>query len=122
MKFSSQTPPTHSGLQANTICSGPVTAAFAVRTSNQNTVFTNDSTVKVFENALTAQATEFGCGTVVYLFMPDHRHVVLQGKDIKAQPLQAMESFKAETHRWLQQNHPDKGSTIYDLDTWLYPI
>jgi putative transposase len=165
MKFGSQTPPTVSGLQANTICSGPVAAAFALRISNRKAVFTNDSTVKVFANALTTQATKFGCEAVVYLFMPDHCHVVLQGKNIKAQPLQAMESFKAETHQWLQQNHPDvdwtelrqdqilredeeisnqvekilnnpvrkgivkewkeykfKGSTIYDLDTWLYPI
>jgi REP element-mobilizing transposase RayT len=133
--------------------------------SDKATVFTNESTVKIFENALTSQATRFGCEAVVYVFMPDHCHVVLHGKNDNAEPLLAMKSFKEVTHQWLQQNRPNvdwvglrqdrileeeeeisnqvekilnkpvrkgivsewrdykfKGSTIYDLDTWLYPI
>jgi REP element-mobilizing transposase RayT len=145
--------------------SGSVTAAFAMRLAGKKPVFTNDSTLKVFESALTAQAAKFGCETVVYVFMPDHCHVVLHGKTDNAQPLLAMKTFQEVTHRWLQENHPDvkwsdltqdhilreqedvsnqvedilnnpvrkgivrhwreykfKGSTIYDLDTWLHPI
>lgn len=153
------------GVPDQTAWSGSVTAAFALHISEKKIVFTDDSTVKIFENALTAQASQFGCEAIVYVFMPDHCHVVLKGKNNKAQPLLAMKSFKEVTHQWLRKNHPDvewselrqddllreeedisnrvqmilnnpvrkgmvkqwkeykfKGSTIYDLDTWLYPI
>jgi REP element-mobilizing transposase RayT len=145
--------------------SGSVTAAFAMRLAGKKPVFTDDSTVRIFEAALRTQASQFGCETIVYVFMPDHCHVVLHGKTDEAQPLLAMKTFKEVTHQWLQENHPGvkwseltqdqllhqeedisnqveiilnnpvrkgmvkhwreykfKGSTIYDLDTWLYPI
>jgi putative transposase len=164
MTFSDTSIPGSSELSNNS-SAGPIAASFAMRISNKQTVFTDDSTVKVFEKALTAQATRFGCQAIVYVFMPDHCHVVLQGKHGQAQLLQAMSSFKEVTHDWLLQNRPDvdwselrqdkilgeeeeisnhvqkilnnpvrkgivkewkdykfKGSTIYDLDTWLYPI
>jgi REP element-mobilizing transposase RayT len=165
MKLSNGSRPPFPAVADQPALSGSVTAAFAMRLAGKKPVFTDDSTVKVFESALTAQAAQFGCETVVYVFMPDHCHVVLHGKSNKAQPLQAMKTFREVTHRWLQENHPDvkwsdptqdhilrededistkvedilnnpvrrgmvkhwreykfKGSTIYDLDSWLNPI
>jgi len=165
MKLSNHRPTSLPGIQAPAPCSGSIAAAFALHISNKKTIFTNESTVRVFEKALTTQASKFGCETIVYVFLPDHCRVVLQGKNNRSQPLQAMESFKEETHQWLLQNHPEtewselrqdhilqeedeisnqvqeilndpvrkgmvkqwkeykfKGSTIYDLETWLYPI
>ena len=42
--------------------------------------------------------------TLIYLFMPDHLHVILKGKAENAQPLKAMNKFKQKTGYWFSQN------------------
>ena len=136
-----------------------------MHTLNQQEIFTNDATVKIFEDALKTEAARFGCEPLVYIFMPDHCHVVLRGKTCQAQPFNAMKSFTEVTRHWLSQFRPDihwselgpsqiladdeelaihlqriltnpvrkgivkdwrdykfKGSAIFDLENWLYPI
>jgi REP element-mobilizing transposase RayT len=145
--------------------SGPVAAAFKVRALNQKEIFTDPSIVKVFEDALMTEASRFGCDPLVYVFMPDHCHVILRGKNREAQPSKAMEAFTEVTRHWLSQHQPEvrwpsfgpstlladqedisvhlhyildepvrkgivsdwkdyrfKGSAIFDLDNWWFPV
>ena len=45
------------------------------------------------------------CDALVYLFMPDHAHFLLQGKSEKADSLQAMYRFSQKSGFWLYRNY-----------------
>lgn len=144
---------------------GPLAASFALETQHQQPLFLSETTVRIFEEALTDQARRHGCEAVVYLFLPNRCEVLLRGRENASDVFGAFDSFRRQTREWLQKNRPDvdwstdlqdcivrrpeeiatqiesileipvrqgmvkqwreyrfKGSTIFDLDTWLYPI
>jgi len=39
--------------------------------------------------------------------MPDHCHIILQGKDEQANVLNTLDRFKQKTGYWLSKNHPE---------------
>ena len=45
------------------------------------------------------------CDVLAYIFMPDHCHVLLQGKSELADTLCAMRNFKQKSGFWLSKNH-----------------
>jgi REP element-mobilizing transposase RayT len=46
------------------------------------------------------------CAAEVFLFMPDHTHLLLRGESEAADVLRAMRTFKQQSGFWLSLNHP----------------
>ncbi len=49
---------------------------------------------------------QFECEAEIYLFMPDHVHLLLRGQAESADVLRSMKSFKQKTGFWLSQKYP----------------
>jgi putative transposase len=73
---------------------------------NRDSFFTTHDRFTLFEKMLVNALEKFRCGADVYLFMPDHVHLVLRGESEGADIWRAMWSFKQKTGFWLSQNHP----------------
>ncbi len=86
------------------IYEGFTTVSFTLCVKNRAAVFRNCDMVKRFSETLIAEAASRGCNVHVYLFMPDHLHVILRGNCDNAQPLKAMNGFKQKTGYWLSKN------------------
>jgi REP element-mobilizing transposase RayT len=85
---------------------GFVTVAFTACVKDRIELFKDRLVVRKFEEILLTEAAAFHCWVVVYLFMPDHLHTILQGKGEEARPLDAMRRFKQKSGYWLSKNHP----------------
>jgi REP element-mobilizing transposase RayT len=46
------------------------------------------------------------CAAHVYLFMPDHAHLILQGENEHANIWKCMVAFKQKTGYWMSKNAP----------------
>ncbi|MCJ7497019.1 MAG: transposase [candidate division Zixibacteria bacterium] len=44
---------------------------------------------------------------LLYLFMPDHCHILLQGNDEQVNVLDTIDRFKQKTGFWLSKNYPE---------------
>lgn len=66
--------------------------------------FTTQDRFRIFEEILLKALKRFECGADVYLFMPDHVHLLLRGESETADVLQAMRSFKQQTGFWLSRH------------------
>jgi REP element-mobilizing transposase RayT len=69
-------------------------------------LFTTKEVFKVFEEKLLAALRSHQCGSDVYLFMPDHIHLIIRGESEDSHVLRAMWSFKQQTGFWLSRNAP----------------
>ncbi len=67
--------------------------------------FTTDDRFLTCEKILIDALKQFECGAVVYLFMPDHVHMLLRGESEKADIMRAMRSFKQKSGFWLSRDH-----------------
>ncbi len=86
------------------IYKGYVTVAFTACMKNRNPLFVDSKVAMRFSEILMAEAMAHGCEVLVYLFMPDHLHVILKGNCDDAEPLKVMNRFKQKTGFWLSQN------------------
>lgn len=91
---------------AKEVYRGIQVVSFAACIKDRSSFFTVEDRFKDCEKMLLETLKRFECGAEVYLFMPDHAHLLLRGKLEKADVLQAMVSFKRKTGFWLSQNHP----------------
>ncbi|MBL7958819.1 transposase [bacterium] len=83
---------------------GFATVAVTACIEDRFPVFVNSNVVIQFSDTLISEATDNNCDALIYLFMPDHLHVILKGKTENAQPLKAMNKFKQKTGYWFSQN------------------
>jgi REP element-mobilizing transposase RayT len=58
------------------------------------------------ERILLSELTRFHCSAEVYMFMPDHAHVLLKGDADTSDALQAIKSFKQKSGYWLSKKYP----------------
>ena len=70
-------------------------------------LFVTGEIFTLFESVLLAEMKIFYCEAHVYLFMPDHCHLLLQGKSDEADMLEMLKIFKQKTGYWLARNRPD---------------
>jgi REP element-mobilizing transposase RayT len=68
--------------------------------------FATNEVFKVFEEKLLAALRSRQCGSDVYLFMPDHIHMIIRGESEGSDVLRAMRTFKQQTGFWLSRNAP----------------
>lgn len=73
---------------------------------NHEPLFKNINTYKIFENILLEQLEAKECDAYIYLFMPDHFHFILTGKNKDSNIKGCIDSFKQRTGFWLYKNIP----------------
>jgi putative transposase len=76
---------------------GLVSVAYTACTRNRAYVFANVLHVERAAQVLVKEATRWRCDLVIYLFMPDHVHLVLQGAGEDSDTYRAMRSFIQRT-------------------------
>lgn len=62
---------------------------------------------EIFKNFLIGELKSFNCSSYVYLFMPDHLHVLITGNNDKSDIKKCFEMFKQKTGFWLSKHKPN---------------
>ena len=83
---------------------GEKTVSFVSCIKKRNKVFVDKNIFNEFENILLEEVTKFKCQALIYLFMPDHLHLLLQGEEQNSDVIKTMDMFKQKTGFWFYQN------------------
>jgi putative transposase len=83
---------------------GNVIVAFTLCIKNKSELFTERIIFDIFENILLTESKKQNCEILVYLFMPDHCHLILKGNCENSDPLTAINRFKQKSGYWLSKN------------------
>jgi len=70
-------------------------------------VFTNDKIFREFENILIDVLKNFECLAYIYLFMPDHLHMIIKGNKDDSNLMSAVKSFKQKTGFYFSKNNTE---------------
>ncbi|BCX02945.1 MAG: hypothetical protein KatS3mg053_0883 [Candidatus Roseilinea sp.] len=101
---------------------GNVAVAFTCCERNRQPMFSEEVLTRFFMTTLEQECERFHCDLIVYVFMPDHAHMLLAGRDNSADALKAMSSFKQKTGYWLSKHRPQfhwqKDYYDHILRTW----
>lgn len=79
---------------------GHVVVSFTACIEYRNKAFINPDIVYAFVEILRSVAEKYSCIVLVYCFMPDHLHIVVQGINPQADTLRLMNEFKQKTGFW----------------------
>ncbi len=77
--------------------------SFTLCIKDRKQYFTNDSSFKIFEQIILGELKSFDCFAFVYLFMPDHLHLVLGGNNSNSNVKKCLEMFKQKTGFYLSK-------------------
>lgn len=80
--------------------------AFTCCVVNKQPLFVNNPVFLAFETILLDSLDKNNCGSHACLFMPDHCHLILQGKNEKSDIWKCMVLFKQILGYWLSKNAP----------------
>lgn len=83
---------------------GCIAASFTACVAQRLPLFTEKVIVERFAQILRESSRRHSTAVVLYCFMPDHAHIVLQGRDPRADTWRAMVAFKQRTGYWLKKN------------------
>jgi len=81
--------------------------AFTGNVKNRAPLFSNKKTFYKIEEILLEALSTHDCDACVYLFMPDHFHFILSGKNSKSNIKKCIDSFKQKSGYWLYKNLPE---------------
>jgi putative transposase len=87
--------------------SGEKIVSFSICIKEGKRIFINDSIFNIFGKILIPSLEKYNSAAVVYLFMPDHVHMILAGRKTPSNVLNSMKIFKQKTGFWFSQNVPD---------------
>jgi putative transposase len=85
---------------------GQVAVAFTACVGRREPLFQDSGVVHQFASLLRDCAQRYASSVIIYCFMPDHVHVVLQGNEENADLWRAVVAFKQRTGFWLKRNSP----------------
>lgn len=88
------------------VYTGEQVVAFTGNVKNRDPLFENPLAFKKIEQLLLESLHKHRCDAYVYLFMPDHFHLILTGKDSEANIKRCIDSFKQRSGYWLYKNLP----------------
>lgn len=88
------------------VYTGEQVVAFTGNVKNRDPLFENLLAFKKIEQLLLDSLHKHRCDAYVYLFMPDHFHFILTGKDSEANIKRCIDSFKQQSGYWLYKNLP----------------
>lgn len=80
---------------------------FTICTNNKKLAFLNKDIVRKFIQILREVKNEYACKILLYVFMPDHLHLLVEGKEKKSNLKKMITSFKQKTGYFLSKNYPD---------------
>jgi putative transposase len=83
---------------------GEVTSAFTICVKDKKELFANTTLFETFERILLEELSKQNFDAQVYLFMPDHVHMVITGKTQTCNSLDLIKLFKQKTGYWLSKN------------------
>ena len=98
---------------------GEVLVAFTACVEERRSLFVQDTVVLPFIEMLTETLERFVCSAPVYCFMPDHLHVIVQGRSASSDTRAVMSAFKQKSGFWLAR-HNTKQS--WQKDFWDHVI
>lgn len=80
------------------------TVSFVACIKNRDKVFININIFEEFEKILQEEIKKFGNQALIYLFMPDHLHVILKGMNENSDVIKSIDMFKQKTGFWFYEN------------------
>ncbi|MDP2035740.1 MAG: transposase [Ignavibacteria bacterium] len=86
---------------------GGAFVSFTVCVKERVDLFNNQNIIKTFEKTLLDELKREDCAAWVYVFMPDHVHIIISGKTATADPRKCIAMFKQKTGYWLSKNRHD---------------
>ena len=81
--------------------------AFTMCAKERKPIFYDYNVVECFRNILLREAKKRLCDIHIYLFMPDHLHLIIEGASHNTNILQMVNMFKQKTGYWLHQQRSD---------------
>ena len=84
---------------------GRVTAAFTICVFDKAPLFVRQSSFESMEEMLRQAMKRHNCEAHVYLFMPDHVHLLLEGRTDQADLWRCVVDFKQRSGYWLSKNN-----------------
>jgi REP element-mobilizing transposase RayT len=88
---------------------GRVVVSLTACVDERHTPFLDGDVVSQFRGSLARAVEKYSCLVLIYCFMPDHLHVILQGQDDSADSWRAMVDFKQQSGFWFGRNRPQDG-------------
>jgi putative transposase len=85
---------------------GMVVVSFTACILNRIPFFLSLDIVDPMINMLSGALNKNQCVAVVYTFMPDHLHTIIERKNNKSNTWKTMVDFKQQSGHWLRLNHP----------------
>jgi REP element-mobilizing transposase RayT len=86
------------------IYTGRIVVSFTLCVQDRKELFINDDIFNKFESILTAELIAANCSSHVYLFMPDHAHILLTGNVDDSNIKKCIDRFKKKTGFLLYKN------------------
>ncbi len=86
---------------------GEVIATFTLCVENKKHCFTDKAIVDKFLEILMEAKNKHDCKNVIYVFMPDHLHLILEGNSKNADTWKSVALFKQKTGFWLSKNRKE---------------
>ncbi|MEO8664821.1 MAG: transposase [Ignavibacteria bacterium] len=83
---------------------GQKIVSFTCCIKNRDQVFVKKDLFDEFENILLKELSKFKCDSLIHLFMPDHVHLILRGKNESSDVIKTVDMFKQETGFWFYKN------------------
>lgn len=78
--------------------------SFTLCIKNRKILFNKPQIFQVFESLLIKEIIEHKCKAYVYLFMPDHVHLLVSGIEQNSDIKKCIDSFKQKSGYWLYKN------------------
>src|SRR3989339_1852281 len=83
---------------------GQARVTFTLCIEDRKPLFTQKNIVKKFTEILKAAEDKFDCKNWVYIFMPDHLHLITEGNTAESDLCKMVTLFKQKTGFWLSRN------------------
>ncbi|NIM96855.1 MAG: hypothetical protein GTO24_01850 [candidate division Zixibacteria bacterium] len=83
---------------------GRVRSAFTICVHDRRRLFVSDYIFHSVENILLQTLVKANCDAHVYMFMPDHCHLLTEGKSEESDLWQCVVDFKRKSGYWLATN------------------
>ena len=83
---------------------GPIAAAFTLCLKNREPFFITRERFKTMQEILFQSLRRFTCDAYIYLFMPDHLHLLLKGKSDNSDLYACVKHFKQYSGYWFYKS------------------
>lgn len=86
---------------------GFVRVSFTACILERKKYFISNERFKMLEVHLLRALKQYKCESEVYLFMPDHLHIIITGNDPESDAYRAMKAFKQYSGYWMSKNRQE---------------